>query len=145
MIEAPIFHVNGDDPEAVVHVAKIATEFRQKFQKPVVIDMFCYRRHGHNEADEPMFTQPLMYRAHPSRTRPSSRSIPKRLVEEDVCHRERCRAHEGRLPRPARRGVRLRRRLRPNKADWLDGRWSGIGFAEDERAPRRSPASTSRR
>src|SRR5262245_35492992 len=63
MVEAPIFHVNGDDPEAVVHVAKIATEFRQRFQKPVVIDMFCYRRHGHNEADEPAFTQPIMYRA----------------------------------------------------------------------------------
>src|ERR1700689_2880054 len=63
MIEAPIFHVNGDDPEAVVFSAKIATEFRQKFQKPVVIDMFCYRRHGHNEGDEPSFTQPLMYKA----------------------------------------------------------------------------------
>ena len=50
MIEAPIFHVNGDNPEAVVHVAKIATEFRQRFQKPVVIDMFCYRRYGHNES-----------------------------------------------------------------------------------------------
>jgi 2-oxoglutarate dehydrogenase complex dehydrogenase (E1) component-like enzyme len=69
MIEAPIFHVNGDDPEAVVFAAKVATEFRQKFQKPVVIDMFCYRRHGHNEGDEPAFTQPLMYKAiaaHPS-------------------------------------------------------------------------------
>ena len=69
MIEAPIFHVNGDDPEAVVFAAKVATEFRQKFQKPVVIDMFCYRRHGHNEGDEPSFTQPLMYKAiaaHPS-------------------------------------------------------------------------------
>ena len=68
MVEAPIFHVNGDNPEAVVHVAKIATEFRQRFQKPVVIDMFCYRRHGHNESDEPAFTQPLMYRAIRSRT-----------------------------------------------------------------------------
>ena len=62
MIEAPIFHCNGDDPESVVFAAKIATEFRQKFKKPVVIDMFCYRRFGHNETDEPSFTQPLMYK-----------------------------------------------------------------------------------
>jgi len=69
MVQAPIFHVNGDDPEAVVHCARIATEFRQLFHKDVVIDMFCYRRFGHNETDEPSFTQPLMYRAikdHPS-------------------------------------------------------------------------------
>ena len=63
MIEAPIFHVNGDDPEAVVYAAKIATEFRMKFHKPVVVDMFCYRRFGHNEGDEPAFTQPMMYRS----------------------------------------------------------------------------------
>ena len=63
MVEAPIFHVNGDDPEAVVHAARVATEFRQKFHKDVVIDIFCYRRFGHNEGDEPMFTQPLMYTA----------------------------------------------------------------------------------
>ena len=62
MVEAPIFHVNGDDPEAVVYAARIATEFRQKFNKDVVIDMFCYRRQGHNESDEPAFTQPLMYK-----------------------------------------------------------------------------------
>ena len=62
MVEAPIFHVNGDDPEAVVFAARVATEFRQQFQKPVVIDMWCYRRFGHNEGDEPGFTQPLMYK-----------------------------------------------------------------------------------
>ena len=62
MIEAPIFHVNGDDPEAVVYCARVATEFRQRFHKPVVVDMICYRRHGHNEGDEPSFTQPLMYK-----------------------------------------------------------------------------------
>src|SRR6187551_1780756 len=83
MVEAPIFHVNGDDPEAVVHVARIATEFRQRFQKPVVIDMFCYRRHGHNETDEPMFTQPAMYKrikAHPTIVESYSRS----LIDEGV-------------------------------------------------------------
>ncbi len=62
IVQAPILHVNGDDPEAVVHVSRIATEFRQHFKRDIVIDMFCYRRHGHNEGDEPMFTQPLMYK-----------------------------------------------------------------------------------
>ena len=62
MVQAPIFHVNGDHPEAVVHASRIATEYRIKFKKDVVVDMFCYRRSGHNEGDEPSFTQPLMYK-----------------------------------------------------------------------------------
>ncbi len=69
MVEAPIIHVNGDDPEAVVYAARIATDFRLKFNRDVVIDLICYRRFGHNEGDEPSFTQPLMYkkiRSHPS-------------------------------------------------------------------------------
>jgi len=69
MVQAPILHVNGDDPEAVVHCARIATEFRQKFNRDIVLDMICYRRWGHNESDEPFFTQPLMYkkiRHHPT-------------------------------------------------------------------------------
>src|SRR5690606_29287329 len=83
MVEAPICHVNVAYPEAVVLVAKIATEFRQRFQKPVVIDMICYRRHGHNEADEPAFTQPVMYKtikSHPTTLELYS----KRLVDEGV-------------------------------------------------------------
>ncbi len=110
MIDAPIFHVNGDDPEAVVHVTKIAMEFRQRFGKPVVIDMFCYRRHGHNEADEPAFTQPLMYariREHPRVTE----IYAAKLIEEGLLTQCRCRAHAGRFPGTAGGGVRRRRHL----------------------------------
>ncbi len=62
MVHAPIFHVNADDPEAVHHVMKIACDFRQEFNRDVVIDLICYRKHGHNEADEPSATQPMMYK-----------------------------------------------------------------------------------
>src|SRR5437868_1530351 len=72
-VQAPIFHVNGDDPEAVVEVARVAAEFREEFKKDAVIDLFCYRRHGHNETDEPAFTQPLMYRT--IARRPTTRQI----------------------------------------------------------------------
>ncbi|MFN3745525.1 MAG: 2-oxoglutarate dehydrogenase E1 component [Hyphomicrobiaceae bacterium] len=131
MVEAPIFHVNGDNPEAVVHVAKIATEFRQRFQKPVVIDMVCYRRFGHNESDEPAFTQPLMYRkirAHAT----TAQLYAKQLIEEGTITAE----DEARLRQENR--ARLDEEFaaaesyKPNKADWLDGRWADIGFAEDE-------------
>src|SRR5690606_29495204 len=87
MVEAPIFHVNGDDPEAVVYAAKVATEFRMTFHKPVVIDMFCYRRFGHNEGDEPAFTQPIMYqkiRGHKSTGRLyADKLIAEGLISED--------------------------------------------------------------
>jgi 2-oxoglutarate dehydrogenase E1 component len=131
MVEAPIFHVNGDDPEAVVHVAKVAIEFRMRFQKPVVIDMVCYRRHGHNEADEPAFTQPLMYRrikAHATTVEIHS----KRLIEAGVITAE---EYEGmRAAFRARLDDELAaaENYKPNRADWLDGRWSGVGLPEDE-------------
>ena len=110
MIEAPILHVNGDDPEAVVHCAKIATEFRQKFQKPVVIDMFCYRRFGHNETDEPLFTQPLMYKkikSHPSVVEIYS----KRLVDEGIADARRRRGDAGVVPHASGSRVQGRRKL----------------------------------
>jgi len=131
MVEAPIFHVNGDNPEAVVHVAKVATEFRQKFQKPVVIDMFCYRRHGHNESDEPAFTQPLMYRAikaHPS----TVEMYAKRLVEEGVVATQNIAGMTAAFRARLDAELAAADSYKPNKADWLDGRWSEIGFADDE-------------
>jgi len=131
IIEAPIFHVNGDNPEAVVHVAKIATEFRQKFQKPVVIDMFCYRRYGHNEADEPMFTQPLMYKtikSHPTVIEIYS----KRLAEEGVVTAQESERMKSGFRAQLENEFTAADAFRPNKADWLDGRWTGMGFAEDD-------------
>src|SRR5262245_33804633 len=131
MVEAPIFHVNADYPEAVVHVAKIAIEFRQRFQKPVVIDMFCYRRHGHNESDEPAFTQPLMYKAiksHPTVTEIYS----KKLAEEGVVPLEDSQRMQTSFRATLEEEFSGADNFRPNKADWLDGRWAGMGFADDD-------------
>jgi 2-oxoglutarate dehydrogenase E1 component len=136
MIEAPIFHVNGDDPEAVVFAAKVATEFRQKFQHPVVIDMFCYRRYGHNEGDEPAFTQPLMYKA--IRNHPATSEIyGKKLVGEAVVTEgevEKMRADwRARLDAE----LEASQGYKANSADWLDGRWAGMKAARDADDPRR--------
>jgi 2-oxoglutarate dehydrogenase E1 component len=130
MIDAPIFHVNGDDPEAVVHVTKIAIEFRQRFGKPVVIDMFCYRRHGHNEADEPAFTQPLMYQRiaqHPGVVDVYAN----RLVEEGLLTREEIDRMQADFRNFLEGEFSAGEAYRPNRADWLDGKWSGIGHAEE--------------
>jgi 2-oxoglutarate dehydrogenase E1 component len=136
MIDAPIFHVNGDDPEAVVFAAKVAIEFRQKFHKPVVIDMFCYRRHGHNEGDEPAFTQPVMYKkiaAHPTTLEIYS----KRLIADGVMTEgevEKAKADwRARLDAEFEAGTGYK----PNKADWLDGKWAGFKIAGEEEDARR--------
>ncbi|GFO80472.1 MAG: 2-oxoglutarate dehydrogenase subunit E1 [Methyloceanibacter sp.] len=130
MIDAPIFHVNGDDPEAVVHVTKIATEFRQRFGKPVVIDMFCYRRHGHNEADEPAFTQPLMYQRIAEHPRVVE-IYADRLVKEGVLTKDEIDRLQADFRDFLEEEFLAGETYRPNRADWLDGRWSGIGFAEE--------------
>jgi 2-oxoglutarate dehydrogenase E1 component len=125
MIEAPIFHVNGDDPEAVVHVASLAIEFRQKFRRPVVIDMFCFRLYGHNESDEPAFTQPLMYRE--IRAHQSTLEIyGERLIAEGVVTQ--AQIDEARAAWIAHLDAELEaaQTYKPNKADWLDGKWTGL-------------------
>jgi 2-oxoglutarate dehydrogenase E1 component len=131
MIEAPIFHVNGDDPEATVHVAKIAIEFRQRFQKPVVIDMFCYRRHGHNEGDEPAFTQPLMYRKIKEHRTAASLYADK-LVGEGVISGPEVEEMRSAIRNTLDTEQKQAEGYKPNKADWLDGRWAGLSLAGDD-------------
>jgi 2-oxoglutarate dehydrogenase E1 component len=136
MIEALIFHVNGDDPEAVVFAAKVATEYRMKFQQPVVIDMFCYRRFGHNEGDEPSFTQPLMYkkiRAHPT----TLDIYAKKLVGEGVVTEDEVARMKAGWRSHLDAEFEAGQSYKANKADWLDGRWSGMKAARDADDPRR--------
>ncbi len=125
MVEAPIFHVNGDDPEAVVHAAKVATEFRQKFHKDVVLDVFCYRRFGHNEGDEPMFTQPKMY----SKIKNHETTLQiysKKLINDGLISQAEVNDYKQKFQEFLSNEFNSAESFRPNKADWLDGRWSGL-------------------
>ncbi|MDX1575614.1 MAG: 2-oxoglutarate dehydrogenase E1 component, partial [Kiloniellales bacterium] len=125
MVQAPIFHVNGDDPEAVVHVARIAIEFRQTFKKDVVVDMFCYRRFGHNEGDEPMFTQPRMYKKiakHPS----ARRIYADKLVQDGVIGKDAGDQLVAKKFELLEDEFEAATSFKPNKADWLEGAWAGM-------------------
>ena len=131
MVQAPIFHVNGDDPEAVVYAAKIATEYRQKFGKDVVIDMFCYRRYGHNEGDEPMFTQPVMYKkikGHP----PVQKLYADRLINDGLVTRDDVDKWNEDFLKFLDEEFEKGREYSADKADWLDGKWSGLGLPEGD-------------
>ena len=125
MVEAPIFHVNGDDPEAVVHAAKVATEFRQMFHKDVVIDIFCYRRFGHNEGDEPMFTNPVMYKR--IKTHKTTLQLyTERLVRDGLIPEGEIEDMKTAFQAHLNEEFEAGKDYKPNKADWLDGRWSHL-------------------
>jgi 2-oxoglutarate dehydrogenase E1 component len=130
VVEAPIFHVNGDDPEAVVHAAKVATEFRQKFHKDVVIDIFCYRRFGHNEGDEPMFTNPVMYKK--IKTQKTSLSLyTERLVRDGLIPEGEIEDMKAAFQAKLNEEFEAGKDYKPNKADWLDGKWSHLDRNKD--------------
>ncbi len=125
-IQAPILHVNGDDPEAVTYACKLAVEFRQEFNRDIVIDMWCYRRFGHNEGDEPSFTQPVMYdaiRKHP----PISEIYGKRLIAEGVVDQAWIDAATRDFTTLLEGEFEAGTSYLPNKADWFEGRWTGLG------------------
>ncbi len=136
MIHAPIFHVNGDDPEAVVHVARIAAEYRQEFKKDVVIDMYCYRRYGHNEGDEPAFTQPLMYRT--IKDKVTTRALyGQQLVREGVLTAQDVEQIDSDFAAYLESEFKASASYKPNKADWLEGKWAGFETATSaERNPK---------
>ena len=131
MVEAPIFHVNGDDPEAVVHAAKVATEFRQKFRKDVVIDIFCYRRFGHNEGDEPMFTNPVMYKKIKGHKTTLS-LYTERLVNDGLIPEGEIEDMKAAFQSYLNDEFEAGKNYKPNKADWLDGRWSHLDRRGEE-------------
>src|SRR5258707_14601213 len=138
-VQAPIFHVNGDDPEAVVEVARAAVEYRQRFKKDVVIDLFCYRRHGHNESDEPAFTHPLMYRT--IARHPTTRQLyAQRLVGAGVISEADVETMANRFIGDLEAQFAAAGSYRPNKADWLEGAWAGLEAAPDG-DPRRATAA----
>lgn len=131
MVEAPIFHVNGDDPEAVVHAARVATEFRQKFAKDVVIDIFCYRRFGHNEGDEPMFTNPIMYKRI-KKQKTTLQLYTERLVKDGLIPEGEIEDMKAAFQAHLNEEFEAGKEFKPNKADWLDGRWSHLDKQGEE-------------
>ncbi|MFY0680974.1 MAG: 2-oxoglutarate dehydrogenase E1 component [Thalassovita sp.] len=135
VVESPIFHVNGDDPEAVVHAAKVATEFRQKFHKDVVIDIFCYRRFGHNEGDEPMFTNPLMYKRI-KKHKTTLQLYTDRLVADGLIPEGEIEDMKAAFQSHLNNEFETGKDYKPNKADWLDGRWSHLDRQDEEKYQR---------
>ena len=143
IVQAPIFHVNGDDPEAVVHVARIAIEFRQAFSKDVVIDMFCYRRFGHNEGDEPAFTQPLMYRKIAKHA--TTRAIyGEKLVAENVITADEMAKAVNNWHDKLEADFEAAGAYKVNKADWLEGRLVGASKSRRLRCSSRCDGSSLR-
>jgi len=140
MVQAPILHVNGDDPEAVTFACKVATEFRAAFKRDVVIDMWCYRRFGHNEGDEPGFTQPQMYeaiRAHP----PVSKIYADRLVAEGEVTPEWVAEQEAAFSARLEEEFEAGKNYRANKADWFEGDWAGLAAPREAVTERRAATS----
>ncbi len=132
MVQAPIFHVNGEDPEAVVYACRLATEFRQKFGRDVVVDIFCYRKYGHNEGDEPMYTQPLMYKTIKQKKSPA-RLYADVLMSQGVMSQQDVDAAFAKFNEHFEAEFEGGKDYKPNQADWLGGAWSELSEAEDAR------------
>lgn len=139
-VQAPILHVNGDDPEAVTFACKLAIEYRQRFKRDIVIDMWCYRRFGHNEGDEPSFTQPLMYaaiRKHPRVSELYSDELIRQGVIEQGTAPQLREEFIAELDKEFEAG----KDYKANEADWFGGRWAGLNKPADPETARRNVES----
>ena len=139
-IQAPVLHVNGDDPEAVIFCARMAAEFRMRFAADIVLDIVCYRRHGHNETDEPAFTQPMMYKAIglQSTTR---KLYADKLAAEDMVTAADARGMVEEFSKTLEAAYQAAQSYKPNKADWLEGHWSGLKQSDQEVERQEDPTS----
>jgi len=142
MVAAPIFHVNGDDPEAVVHASRIAMEFRQQFKKDVVIDIFCYRRFGHNEGDEPAFTQPLMYQKI-GKQKTTYEKYREKLIEQKVVTEEEADELVDEFTKHLDESFKATEGFKPNGPDYLSGAWEGMRIPEE--GPRRGKTGVTKK
>jgi 2-oxoglutarate dehydrogenase E1 component len=133
-VQAPIFHANSDDPEAVVYVCTLAAEFRQQFKRDAVVDIICYRKYGHNESDEPMFTQPIMYREIAKKPLPAT-LYSNRLVAEGVVSEAEVEAKFAEFKAFFEKQYDVAKNFKPNKADWLEGQWTGFVKPEEGAHP----------
>ena len=140
MVEAPVFHVNGDDPEAVVFAARVATEYRQKFGKDVVLDIICYRRYGHNEGDDPSFTQPLMYKAIGKKKTTREIYADRLIAQGDITQEEHDKDVEdfysfldGEFDKA--------KSYETKEPDWLQGVWQGLSLPDKKDSKRQGDTS----
>ena len=136
MVQAPVFHVNGDDPEAVVYAARIATEYRQEFGRDVVLDIVCYRRYGHNEGDDPSFTQPIMYDVIKGKPSPRQLYATKLVAQGDLSEAE----HEKKVEdfyAFLDKEFEAAKSFETQEPEWLEGVWSGFSLPEGDDEKRR--------
>ncbi|AIL65300.1 2-oxoglutarate dehydrogenase E1 component [Rickettsiales bacterium Ac37b] len=131
IIEAPIFHVNGDDIEALIRISHIAVEFRQKFKKDVVIDVTCYRLYGHNETDEPAFTQPIMYK-NIGKHKTSAEVYAEKLIEQKIINVDEFKQIKEDFFKYLDQELEAAKSYKPKEADWLSGKWQGFERVSDE-------------
>ncbi len=142
MVQAPILHVNGDDVEAVVHAARMALDYRQRFGRDVVLDVVCYRRQGHNESDEPAFTQPVMYQK--IRQHPTTREVyTRKLVAEGLLSEHEAQGMVDKFRQRLEREFAASNTWESSGADWLQGAWEGLVRLDSEEEWRQDPTGVS--